>query len=660
MWRLFGLSFLILFLELALIRWIPAYVRLVGYFSNLILLGAFLGIGLGMLWSKCRRKLWGFFPFSLILLLLLVVVYRVEIDLTSSEVLFFKPLDVKTIPIVEPEYVLPVIFLAVALVFSTIAQEFGKLFASLKPLTAYSIDIAGAILGILLFSIFAALSTPPWTWFLTIAIVTASLLPKRKSPVFLVNLMLLAAAVCLAFQVGHSSFWSPYYKVTVRPSENGYSVNVNNLGHQFITDWKNKEKFYFVPYQVLRAWHFKRILIIGAGTGNDTAIALAQVPEVEAIDAVEIDPSLVALGEKLHPNHPYADPRVQTYITDGRNFLERTDKQYDAILFALTDSLVLTSQTANIRLESFLFTRESFRLAKKHLAPGGVFILYNYYRKTWLVDKLVGMAEEVFAGPSRVAFYGDTGRAAVILAGPAVTEIPSSAPATTYHPQTTTVAATDDWPFIYLKEPGIPAFYLGIILAILLISLALILPTLARQKGTRFDLRFFLFGAAFMLLETKNLVTFGLIFGTTWIVNSLVFTAILTSVLAANLLSLKIKLKSLGLLYLGLFVSLGLGAVLPGRWFIPLPELIRYPLVSLFYFSPIFLANLLFSQLFRNAPDSAVSFGSNLLGAVLGGLLEYSALALGYRALFILIALCYLAAFLTPFKSTPYASSKSG
>ena len=128
------------------------------------------------------------------------------------------------------------------------------------------------------------------------------------------------------------------------------------------------------------------MLIVGAGTGTDVAIALSH--GVEHVDAVEIDPRLLRFGRENNPDRAYADPRVTTYVNDGRAFLERTDKKYDLILFALPDSLTLVSGASALRLESYLFTEEAMESAREHLAPGGAFSMYNYYREQWLVDRL--------------------------------------------------------------------------------------------------------------------------------------------------------------------------------------------------------------------------------------------------------------------------------
>ena len=61
---------------------------------------------------------------------------------------------------------------------------------------------------------------------------------------------------------------------------------------------------------------------------------------------------------------------------------------------------------------------------------------------------------------------------------------------------------------------------------------------------------------------------------------------------------------------------------------------------------PIFTANLVFADRFRDTSDSTTAFGANLLGAMVGGVLEYTALITGYRALLVLVAVLYGLAFL--------------
>jgi hypothetical protein len=276
-------------------------------------------------------------------------------------------------------------------------------------------------------------------------------------------------------------------------------------------------------------------------------------------------------------------------------------------------------------LESFLFTRESFEQAKGHLTENGLFVLYNFYREDWLIDKIAFGLTEVFGEVPYISVYGQAGKAATILSGPKTAEL-AAGQLQRREIKEKLATADDDWPFLYLKERRIPSFYLKFVGILFLISVVAVWWVLRREKKASFDFRFFFFGAAFLLLETKSLVTFGLLFGNTWLVNSLVFTGILLAVLLANWLSMRYTVRPTWLLYVALFASLVLIYLVSVNQFLEITLLARYFAATAFYFSPIFLANILFSQLFKVAQQAEVSFGSNTLGAVFGGLFEYSSL----------------------------------
>jgi hypothetical protein len=154
----------------------------------------------------------------------------------------------------------------------------------------------------------------------------------------------------------------------------------------------------------------------------------------------------------------------------------------------------------------------------------------------------------------------------------------------------------------------------------------------------------FFLGAAFILVETKSLVTFGLLFGSTWMVNSLVFFAILCSVLLAILVSSRLQIRNPWPLYALLLGTLLLNyAVRPETLLLDTPAL-RYVVAGALAFSPVFIANVVFSRSFRDSEEADVAFASNLLGIMAGGTLEYFALLWGYRALLLVALALYLAA----------------
>src|SRR5260370_41357999 len=140
-----------------------------------------------------------------------------------------------------------------------------------------------------------------------------------------------------------------------------------------------KEPLYKEVYRIFGRGSFNHALILGAGTGSDTALALAN--GVDSITAVEIDPTIQQLGAKLNPTRPYSDPRVHVVINDGRSFLQNTTDHFDLIIFALPDSLTLTSTNTSLRLESFLLTQDALATARTRLTTNALVVLYLYYRQ---------------------------------------------------------------------------------------------------------------------------------------------------------------------------------------------------------------------------------------------------------------------------------------
>ena len=150
-----------------------------------------------------------------------------------------------------------------------------------------------------------------------------------------------------------------------------------------------------------------------------------------------------------------------------------------------------------------------------------------------------------------------------------------------------------------------------------------------------------------MLLETRSLVTFALLFGITWMVNSLVFFAILLSVLLAILFNARFKMARVWPLYVLLFATLLLNYLLPLHSMLGITSAtLRYALASLLTFAPIFVANVVFSRSFRDTESADISFASNLLGIMLGGMFEYLALVTGYQSLLLIVIVFYAIALL--------------
>ena len=647
--RIFVLSFTLLFFELLCIRWIPAYVRYLSYFTNFILLASFLGIGLGILAARRTTFRFPSFPVMLLALTAVVAVNRFELNISSTDVLYFGS-GTTGWARAESFILLPLIFTFVAAAFIPLARSLGELFATTPPLTAYTFDILGSLAGTAAFFLIAWFSLPPVWWFAALALLVFSLGERRLIP--------LLAAIAIAFVLQRGTYWSPYYKITLTPAQpTGFNLDVNSIGHQSMIPWQAKEPFYRRAYELFRGASFKHALILGAGTGSDTATALAN--GVHSITAVEIDPVIQRLGAKLHPDHPYSDARVRLVNDDGRVFLRNTREKFDLIIFALPDSLTLTSSIANLRLESFLFTQDSLATARTALTPDGVLVLYNYYREPWLIEKLAGMVSRTFGQDSFVSTYGGRGRGAVIINGPRIAplQLPrytERAPADEelhvtgegLMRETDRAPATDDWPFVYLPQKSFPSIYIKGLLVIAVISLAAIWWIAPPRTLARFDWHMFFLGAAFALLEVKALTTFALLFGSTWIVNSLVFFAILLSVLLAVLVNARFPFRRVWIFYVLLFAMLALNLAIRPNTLILSSAAFRYLVASALIFAPVFLANVIFSNSFRETDTADVAFASNLLGLMFGGMLEYFSMLLGYHMLLWFVIAFYAVAML--------------
>ncbi len=697
--RLFVLGFQVLFLELVLIRFLAGHIWNLGYFPNFVLLAAFIGFGFGFLLHRHvsdgrSRLLYALKPVFLVAFVLGVIwmkppgfVGLANVNTTIDNELFFtgtKPEEIGTLGQQMGMFLLW--FLGIVLLFFLNGQRMAKLFRLLPPLQAYTLDISGSLAGISLFMLISFLQVPAHYWFLVVALSFWIAIGNdvRNMPRLAASL----APVCLAalsFSIDNPgltpsqaqsdprpaeqvaeegehtkymrphSVWSPYQHLTLRPiPDQGWVINSNNIGHQ-VFGRPTFPAIYTAAHDLRKLTDsppFRDVLIIGAGSGSDVAAALQAGSD--RIDAVEIDPGIARYGF-MHTNHfaaPYKDRKVNTVIDDGRHFIYNTKRRYDLIVFALTDSLVKVSSVSQLRLENYIYTAESFRRASELLNPGGWIVMYNAYRDVWLVEKLSAMLLDAMPNESIVrvidpstlgAASGQHLWALIIGASPAgphefseLSQLEQASP-----------AATDDWPFPYMKERRVPfhyqvamAFVIGLVLAALLAF-----GRSSQRSDPRFAVAFTLLGSAFLLLETKGVIQFSLLFGTTWLNNSLVFFAVLVSVLLGIRVAQAVRgawlLPTASVLLLAsaaVQYAVPLGSLLA---FEPLP---RFFLAGALMFTPVFMANLIFSVLFRDRADAELYFGWNLLGATAGGVLEYLSLATGYQALGAVVIALYAVA----------------
>jgi hypothetical protein len=214
--------------------------------------------------------------------------------------------------------------------------------------------------------------------------------------------------------------------------------------------------------------------------------------------------------------------------------------------------------------------------------------------------------------------------------------------------------ATDDWPFLYLRQPMIPALNIRSMLimatlAILLIVVCLKLAPAANGRratpGTWFDAPMFFLGAGFMLIETKAVVHMALLFGSTWMVNSVVFFAVLLMILGANLFVLRVGPAKLWPYYTGLIVSLVINGLVPLDWFLNLGRTPQVIGAASMVFAPILFAAVIFAVTFSRTASPDRAFGFNIAGAMLGGLAENLSMLLGFQHLMLVAILFYVLSF---------------
>ncbi|MGB9378851.1 MAG: hypothetical protein WCB04_15210 [Mycobacteriales bacterium] len=634
-------SALMLFVELALIRWTGSNILHLSYFSNFVLLGSFLGIGLGFIRSRRSRDLSTSWPVPLVILVAFVLIFPVRVSQDTEQLLYFKGVHPSGLP---AWITLPVIFLIVAAIMLGLGEAVGRLFGQFEPLRAYRLDLLGSLAGIGSFTLLSFLRAPSVAWGVIAGLGFVALNRHRLRPLWIpLAALLILVGLLTVESVQPNTTWSPYYKVVTKERSRFTDIFVNGIPHQSILNINTFDPgLRTAPFERVPGNPLNHVLVVGAGNGNDVAVALQR--GAKAVDAVEIDPRIAEIGKQRHPNHPYQNPRVKLHIDDGRAFMQRTRTKYDLIIFALPDSQTLVSGNSSLRLESYLFTREAIGRARDLLTPGGAFAMYNTYRKQWLIDRYASTLADSFGHSPCIDTVGGVGhRAALVVAKDAAEQ----RCATTWTLQTVPAPrlATDDYPFPYLRRPGIPGFYLLVLMFVLIAAFAAVRTIGGPIKRMRPYADLFCLGAAFLLLETKNVAGFALLFGTTWVVNAMVFSAILVAVLLSVEVSRRLRLPRPQILYALLAVTLAIGYAVPAESLLTLPWWVRLATAGALAFAPIFVANLIFARRLSATSESTAAFGANLLGALLGGTLEYLALVFGYRDLLILAALLYLAAF---------------
>ncbi len=663
--RVLLISVASLYFELLVIRWLPSEVRILAYFSNVTLISCILGLGVGSLTASTSRIRPSAALGLLAALMVLASVYHgldLTLPLAGEGNFVWNGLSraAKGTPL---QYVALFAFFAVnTAVFVPIGQILGREFDTLPPIQAYLINVAGALAGLCAFALFSLLELSPLWWFVVGLLLLAPFIRLTKSAVAATALIALVAGLTLL----EPEIWSPYYKVTTEVvklpgAPDGYQISVNEDSHQQawnlsgafdrVADLGTRRRIYDEPYKYGRN---ERVLVLGAGTGNDVAAALRA--GARHVDAVEIDPVILRLGLELHPEHPYDDPRVTLWNREGRSFLRTRAEPYDKIVLGYVDSHSLFSAMSSVRLDNFIYTRDAFQEMKAHLAPGGVLAVTFTLHEQWIADRLYTLFLETFHQPPLVYQGARSSSAGTVFLGgtpmqghdqtflPVTTRRVSDLGHTwTYdaregyldpaHFAVAQTVPTDDWPYLYLRDKGIPINYLVCMAMLFALSTFAVRRT-AGLKAVRWP--FFWLGAAFLLVETKAMTELAIFLGSTWTVNFFVIAAVLGLIVLGTVLVQRGTAPSIRVAFMCLALTLIATWAAPLHdllgWSSPLRDWVAVVVLCL----PLFFAAIIFARQIAMERQPSVALGSNLLGALAGGVLEYSCMALGTRPLYLI------------------------
>jgi hypothetical protein len=660
---LFLASFLALYFELIVIRYLSTEVRVFAYLKNLPLIASFFGLGLGMALGKAPKALWRAFP-AIAAILFLLIAYADPLELThlpfpGRDYFVFHGLGAASfLQVLRYTGCVLAITGLVVTFFIVLGGIVGERLALFPSLYGYAINLAGSLAGIAVYTLVSFRNLPPIFWvFLGFA---------AALPFFLrLNLSALCfALIILAMGFPPSNvFWSPYYRITLWPApspqdcpyQSAYYLAVNYDYHQKLVDLSpafmahypdfepNHSAFltYELPYRLVQDPH--EVLIVGAGAGNDVASALRH--GAAHVDAVEIDPMILELGRKFHPEHPYDSGRVTLHVDDARAFFRKAQKKYDLIIFGYLDSHTLFTGLSSLRLDNYVYTVESLAEARELLQKGGTLVLGFGSGNSFISDRIFVTLTRAFGVQPRVYFTGYDGAGVEFIEGrgPQTSQLPGAQEVTQEiiaHKEKP-IPATDHWPFLYLDGRRIPLSILVVLVPFLLGAVLLVRQTITLPGlEIRQSLHFFCLGAGFLLLETKGVTELALLFGSTWIVNAVVIGAFLIMALLANTLVMFLPLRHF-IAYAALFVFLGVGVLFPYRILSPLPPAEKVLCAAGIVGFPVFFSGLIFSRSLRDVRQPPQALGVNLLGAVVGGALENLVMLAGIPILGLFAILLY-------------------
>jgi SAM-dependent methyltransferase len=653
---LFLASFVVLFIEILLIRYCGSQIRIFAFFRNIPLIASFLGLGLGLCLgdggprSVLRFLLW-LLPVSVFLSLGAIIVdgYLGLFASAASTEHILGDLAIQEPPLLGRLLSQALVagfcagvLVAIMSLFAHLGRLLAAAFEPVPRLAGYTVNILGSLAGILAFFALSYLETPPWIW-LTVGLIPLLWWIESPRQRLVASALALATIVSVVPQQGET-VWSRYQKLVGRPVElplldggtaDAYWVEISDAFYQVALDLSPEivERYARHPAPLYDAAFDSLatdavVLVVGSGTGNDVAAALRA--GAARVDAVDIDPAILRLGLAHHPERPYEDARVNLIVADARQvFRDLEPGSYDAVAFGLLDSHTQLGMSS-LRLDNYVFTVESFESAAQLLKPGGQFIVTAAIFREWFEQRIEGLLDATCGGPVSVrSFDSSASYRCVVAEGGSESAGVASLP-------------TDDWPFLYLPKRSVPGAYLLVVGILTFVSVLFLKRQGLRLGGfSAFHGHLFLLGAAFLLMEVYAINRLALLFGTTWLVSAITIGLVLTLIVFANLTVAIVPRIPYVVSYLALGASLVASFSLNPDLVLGRPVTAQY-LYGLAVLSPVYFAGIIFARSFRLSTVAGTALGANILGSALGGWLEYSTMALGIRSMLLVAAALYL------------------
>ena len=674
-------TMLSLLLELVLIRWLSSVFPVFAFYKNFTMLACFLGLGAG--YAVAEKQ-----PCAPALVLPMLALFVGVITLlrydTAGGYLIFSIgwLSSFDLPVY---FLLGASFILCACICYPVGQLCGKLLRSSNSLNAYGLNLIGSVLGVIALFAMSLYWLPPVIWFAVVGALMLLFVLGRDQflPAGIASFCVLLAILAWPVQPETQRIYSPYQMLERTATGEGlmqilsggsyyqkvYNFAEERRGHETDAD-KYVRAYYEFPYNFKKAP--ERVAIVGSGSGNDVATALRL--GAAHVDAIEIDPAIAFLGTKYHPEKPYSDPRANLSINDARNFFRTADQKYDLIVYGVLDLHTALSHASNLRVDSYVYTREGIAEAFKLLKPDGVmtisFTLVNDalgFKLSKILRELPGAGKPLAV---RVLYDYSKTTAFIVKKGGAVTMPDASAFAAIgftdvsdyfSQPYPESAVPTDDWPFFYMVERAYPVTYMIALGIILLLSYFFVRKTIGFSEPIdRSYLPFFFLGSGFMLVETKAITELGLHLGGTWFVIAAAIMLVLIMAYLANMIVTRTSRNLAGPAYLGLFISLW--SVLPcvshGDWAFG-PPWMQLASSCFVLTVPLFFAGIIFSSLIGEARiNISTAFAYNLMGALFGGVMEYNSMYFGFAFLYLLALGFYALAFAFSRKSAPFARAR--